>query len=104
MSSLPRRHRRTVEMPTVYNFFLCIAMGVLGRSEVECFPAQLALLTQNREGSKGIAAMQGDGMVQHMQNTRHTAIASADAGMCTSGCITLRKNASNISKVHKGAL
>ena len=71
----------------------CFAL--LGRGEVEGFPAQGALFAEQGGGTEGVAAVQRDGMVEDVQDASH---AASPASM------TLRRKASNIRMVQIEAL
>jgi len=64
----PRQHRRrrrgAMETPAVDLLLQCRWSKVLGRGEVERFPAQPPLLAQDGRGAEGVAAVQGQRVVE----------------------------------------
>ena len=99
--------RRALKVPAVHSLFQGLAGDVLGAGEMHGFPAQLALLAQDGQCAEGVATVQRDRVVQHMQYAQaHALTASRRMAAPGSGVssTTLRKKASNISSVHSGAL
>jgi hypothetical protein len=86
------RGRGAVEVQAVDGFFQIVAGMLLGAGHMEGFPAERALLAQDRAGAEGVAAVQRDRVVEDVQDTHHAP------------SISLRRKASNISVVQIGAL
>ncbi len=59
---------RAEEVPPVHGFFRAAGGAVLGAGEVEGVPAQPALLAQQGQRAEGVAAVQGDGVVQDVED------------------------------------
>ena len=81
-------------MQTVGGFLKQGAMDLLGAAQVIRLPAHLALVTQNRRAAEGIARMQWQSVIEHMQDFHY---AAARWSSMPSTCC---KKASNINKVH----
>ena len=76
---------------------------VLRTGDLHRFPAQPLLLAQDGTRAECISALQRNRMIQHVQNPQ--AHPAALRCCCvTSCCMTLARNASNMSSVHSGAL
>ncbi len=63
--------RCSVEVPTIDNFLGCMRFGVAWRGQVMGLPASCPLGPQNSQGSKDVAALLRQGMVENMENTHH---------------------------------
>ena len=103
----PASRGGAVEVPAVDRLFRGRGRGVLGAGEVKRFPTELALLAQDRQRAKRVAAVQGNRVVEHMENAqRHqdTNDSVADSVLAGASSTTLRRKASNITRVHSGAL
>ena len=100
---------RAMEVPTIHCVDDSRARTLLRRCEVVGVPAELALLTQDRQRAERIAAVQGRRVVQDVQDAhgdQATAVAGTAAAALTPAVasMTLRRNASNISSVQSGEL
>ncbi len=65
------RGRCSVEVPTINNFLSCMRFGVAWRGQVMGLPASCSLGPQNSQGSKDVAALLRQGMVENMENALH---------------------------------
>ena len=61
-------HRTAVEIEAIDLFVGRCAVALLGRREVEGLPAEGALLPQDRRGAEGVAAVQGNGVVEDVED------------------------------------
>ena len=90
--------RRAVEVQAIHRFLGLCAGALLEPSHMDGMPAQGALLTEDVGAAEGVAAVQGDGVVEYVQ----------DAHGCGAHPLTVnwssRTVAWNISRVHRGAL
>jgi hypothetical protein len=102
----PRGGRGAVEAEAVDLFMRLWRRPLLGAGQVERFPAERALLLQDRAGAEGVAAVQRNRMVEHVQHAQRRAqgIRGRQRAHAVSPCSSLRRNASNISTVQIGAL
>ena len=99
----PSAHARAVEVKAVHVFLVRRRAVVLGRREVQRLPAERALLLQDRERPEGVAAVQRNRVVEDVQDLAGSS-RLAQLAVGSLAAITLRRNDSNISIVHSGAL
>lgn len=100
--------RRAMKKPAIDLFLQDCPGPLFGRRQMLRLPAQRALLTQDGQGTKTVAAVQRQRMVKHVQNTEaHRGACAAETtatGSVDGTSRTLRRKASNIRTVHKGEL
>jgi len=92
-----------------FDRLLAVASGrVLRAGEMECLPAALALLAQDRKRAKGVSTVQRDRMIEDVEDSKAHVVAASECRSTAlagpSPSTTCRKNDSNISSVHSGAL
>ena len=62
--------KRSIKTKPVDLFLGCTGNKVLGTRQLECIPAQSALLAQDRSGAKGVAALQWERVIENVEDAQ----------------------------------
>jgi hypothetical protein len=63
-----------MEMPAIHLLLKGVTRALLGRGQMIGLPAQAALFPQDRNSAEGVAAMQGQGVIENVENTHQAAL------------------------------
>jgi hypothetical protein len=101
---------RAMKVPAVDGLFGALRRLPAWGGQMMRLPAERLLLAQDGQRAERVAAVQRNRMVQHVQNSQGSCQTASEACMSAAWPETeasidhTRRNASNISKVHSGAL